>query len=81
MTAPDWDIIDRCKRTSNFGCGASDERCQQSAENSDTEAAETDCKKGDNTEGVLSSTDVAFHLGEDDHHRIEDDGHSICNQQ
>ncbi len=67
--------------TSNFRRGASDERCQQSAENSNTESAKTDCKKRDETEKILLSTDVAIHLGEDDHHRIEDDRHSICNKE
>ncbi len=69
----------RAVSTSNFGRGASDERCQQSAENSDAEAAQADGEEWNNTQGVLSSTDVAFHLGEYDHHRIEDDRHSICN--
>ena len=67
--------------TSNFRRGSSDERCQQSAENTDTKATQTDCKKWDEAKNVLFSPDIAFHLGEDDHHRIEDDGHSICNQQ
>lgn len=70
-----------CVYTSNFRRGASDERSQQSAENSNTEAAKTDCKKRDEAEKILLSTDIAIHLGEGDHHRIEDDRHSICNKE
>ena len=68
------------KRTSNFSCGARDQCSEQSTDNSDTETAQTDCKKGDEAKYVLLSTDMAFHSGEGDHHRIENDGYGICNK-
>lgn len=65
--------------TSDFRRSTSDERRQQPTDDADTEATQANGKERNDTEGILFSADVAFHLRKDDHHRIEDDGHSICN--
>ena len=69
----------RCCTTSNFWRRASDEGRDESAEDAQAQTAETDGEERCDAQRVLLSANVAFHRGEYDHHRVQDDGDSICN--